>query len=106
MAPQQLAQDGVIDAGKVLAHIQPQHQRVAAAELLQTQHRPMRAPAHAVGVTLRQKQRLETRLDAPHQRVMHDAILKRRGADPTAFAFMQGKVAIWARPPNLRAQPR
>jgi hypothetical protein len=64
----------------------------------------VRAFPRAVGIAVRNKARLEGGLDEFAQRMMHDAVAERRGADLAPLRLVDEKVAVGAGAVRLGTQ--
>ena len=83
-ALQNLLQNGVVNAGKKLAHINLQDISKLPRMLLAAVAGAMRTFADAVGIAVGDETALKNRLDNIAQSMMYDAITKRGGADQAA----------------------
>ncbi len=89
-------QDGVVDAGKELAHIALQDIGVAAGKLLGAVQGAVGAFADPVGVRISDEAALEDRLDQVAQGVVDDPVAERGGRDQAALGFVDIK-AVYRR---------
>jgi hypothetical protein len=87
-AANELFQNLVIDAGKILAQVNFQNVLCLLHELLQPPNGGVSSFAHAVGIAVENKPALEERADDIDEHVVHDAVAKGRGTDEALFRLV------------------
>ena len=85
-------------------NIQPQHVAVTSGKLLERVQRGVCAFAGAVGIAVRDKPRIKDGFNQVAEGMMHHPVGEWRGADFTAFGFVDEEVRVRAGAITLIAQ--